>query len=220
MMRRRSIRLTLRSLQLGWAILACQQLLASDLVLLVSEFPPFTDSTAVDQGLSISALQQFAGEHSFSFEAEFLPIARVINRIRQGDWEATLINLPIPTEQTLSVPYSDLTVQYGLIHIDPLPDSLAGVRIAVIRNSKMVDLLPEGAEVFMSIDNPEQAYRMLAARRLNAFVGIALDGKVLGIPEDIDDAFQISRVFMDIPFLLHVNLNSESGQRIASRLQP
>lgn len=192
------------------------------LEVLVTNFPPMIDFSTPNGGIAWVMLEEFARENNLTFEPVVLPSARLLNRVSRGEWQATLIALPESYEGALSVVYSDKTVTYGVVTRLEGDVSLDGMIIATLRSGGVglnhfeKILTDQGARIF-EVNTLEQAYLMAESARVDAVLGIDLNGALIGVPDA--RGFRMVYPLAVIPFNLYLNRNSENGLATYDRLQ-
>ena len=185
---------------------------ASDLQVLVTEFPPFLDSQAEDGGLAWSALTDFASDKGLEVMPVFRPTARIFSQVQNGNWQASLISIPVTTN-VAEIRYSDLVVSYGVFTSDPTITSLNNLRVAAIRTnsrSNFQEQLKAAGAVIVEVDSLDQGYRMIRAGRVDGVLGVGVDGVAIGSrnPEQLHMVVQITV----LPFTIFLNTNTPQGR--------
>ena len=186
--------------------------IASDLRVLVTEFPPFTDSQAEDGGLAWSELTAFVADKGVTVTPVFRPTARILAQIQSGNWQASLISIPSSTN-VAEIRYSDSAVSYGVFTDDPTITTLSNLRVAAIRTNARSNFqvrLKEADAVIIEVDSLAQGYRMIDAGRVDGVLGVGVDGVAIGSrhPDTLHMVVQLAV----IPFTLFLNTDTPQGR--------
>lgn len=189
------------------------------ITVLVTHFPPFIDKNDQSKGLSWQLLSDFATSKGVQIKAQFLPTARLLTHIEKGDWQATILGLPSDIKGQTSVLYANKKVSYGLLVKHHEEISLDGLHVAGIRtsgSSTIQTILKQQGVVFTEVNTLSQAYLMYEAKRIDAVLGVVMDGKVVGA-KNLEE-FVMAKKIMEIPFVLSLNKNNTKAMSAYKKL--
>ena len=176
------------------------------LTVLVTHFPPFINQEIPSQGLSWNLLHDFAASKGIAIQPEYLPTARLMTQVESGNWQATITPIPEETMGLVKVNYAKNIVRYGLLVKEENPFNLAELHIAAIRtagfSAVQKHLLEQGVKI-SEVNNLEQGYLMYEAGRVDAVLGIIMDGKAIGATDD--EEFVMALKLAEFTFTLSLN---------------
>lgn len=179
---------------------------------LVTQFPPFIDSNAEDGGIAWSALSDFASDRGVAVTPLYRPTARIFTQLESGLWQASVIPA-VQSESVAVIEYSDAEVTYSLFSNDPAITTVGNLRIATIRSnsrSGFQDQLRSAGAVIVEVDSFDQGYRMVRGGRVDAVLGVGLNGVAVGAPnpETLHEVVQLAV----LPYTLYVNISTPEGR--------
>ncbi len=188
--------------------LFCSNVLAQErpLTVLVTHFPPFVNMNSPSAGVSWKLLRDFAASKGVIIEAQYLPTARLLKHIATGDWQATIVAVNKDTEGLVKVKYADKMVRYGLLVKHQKPLVLNGLHISTLRSaglSTIQEYLTKQGAIISEVNTLQQAYLMYEAGRVDAVLGVTMDGKALGMPNLAE--YKMATELAEIPFVLSIN---------------
>ncbi|WP_394168758.1 hypothetical protein [Saccharospirillum alexandrii] len=206
-----------------WFILAIftstsTESVAQNLQVLVTQFPPFVDANADDGGIAWSALSDFASAKGVQVSPVYRPTARIFSQVDNNNWQASLVSIPL-TPNVAVVEYSNAEVSYGVFTNDPSVTALTNLKIATIRTNSRSGFQKElemaGAAI-VEVDSLEQGYRMIRAGRVDAVLGVGIDGVAIGAPNP--EALNMSVQLAVLPFTVFINMNTPQGREAVKLL--
>ncbi|WP_028672139.1 transporter substrate-binding domain-containing protein [Saccharospirillum impatiens] len=186
--------------------------IASDLQVLVTQFPPFVDIYAEDGGFAWSALTDFASNKGVTVTPVFRPTARIFFQIKNNCWQASLISIPSSTN-VAEIVYSNSSASYGVFTSDPTINSLNNLRVAAMRTNSRSNFqkqLKAADAVIVEVDSLDQGYRMIETGRVDGVLGVGVDGVAIGSrnPEQLHMVLQLAV----LPFILFLNTDNAQGR--------
>lgn len=186
----------------------CSSVMAQDkpLTVLVTHFPPFVNMNVPSEGLAWNLLRDFTASKGVDIKAQYLPNARLLTQVATRDWQATIVTIPDDIEGQVKVQYVEKVISYGVLVKHQKPLVLDGLHISAIRSAGFSaiqkQLIQQGA-IVSEVNTLEQAYLMYEAGRVDAVLGVTMNGEAMGVtnPEGYIMAIKLA----DIPFILYLN---------------
>ena len=196
------------------------QSVAQNLEVLVTPFPPFVDANADDGGIAWSALSDFASAKGVQVSPVYRPTARIFSQVDNDNWQASLVSIPLAPNVAV-IEYSNSEVSYGVFTNDASMTSLRNLKIATIRTNSRSGFHREmemAGAVIVEVDSLNQGYRMIRAGRVDAVLGVGIDGVAIGAQNP--EALYMSVQLAVLPFTVFVNKNTPQGREAVRLLTP
>lgn len=179
------------------------------LTVLLTHYPPFINEHDESKGLSWNLLREFTSDKGVNVKSQYLPYARLLKQVYSGDWQATITHLPEDFEGRITIIYAEKVVNYGLLVKHNNPIVLEGLHASAIRSGGLSnihnDLIKQGVEL-STVNTLEQAYLMYDAGRVDAVLGIVMDGEA--ISENRADEYVMAIKLAQMKFQLSFNKNN------------
>jgi ABC-type amino acid transport substrate-binding protein len=189
------------------------------LTVLLTHYPPFINEHDESKGLSWNLLRDFTSSKGVNVKSQYLPNARLLKQVSSGDWQATITHLPEHTEGRVSIIYAEEVINYGVLVKHNKPIVLEGLHVTAIRSGGLSEindyLIKRGVEI-STVNTLEQANLMYDAGRVDAILGVVMDGKTIGVKKAEEYVMAIKLAQMK--FKLSFNKNNPQALAVYNQL--